>query len=247
MPLPLDELVATPELVNQRAQDLSWSDLLFEYDLALDDDMALLGGLSETQVHFKPAAKVFSIAEVLTHNCNSDQLFWSWLRLLANGRRSEINPKDLIGGDGAQSDRALDALNSLLEACRALARTMIDALPDPGDLASTAPHPYFGELNAKGWTYFMCLHHGMHLHQAEQVIDTPGFPPGDSLQSLPREEYLNITPRKPIDHPSVEQVGKRPKLQSAKKKALSTSRPKAVAKNNQPATKAKTQARSKKR
>ena len=247
MPLPLDELVATPELVNQRAQDLSWSDLLFEYDLALDDDMALLGGLSEKQLHFKPTAQVFSIAEVLTHNCNSDQLFWNWLQLLANGRRSEINPKDLIGGGGAQNDRSLDALNSLIEACRALARTTIDALPDPGDLASTAPHPFFGELNAKGWLYFMCLHHGMHLRQAEQVIDTPSFPPGDSLQSLPRDEYLNITPRKPIDRPLVEQAGKKPKPQSAKSKSPVTSRAKSAMKNKQPATKARTRSGSKKR
>jgi DinB superfamily len=240
MPLPLDELVATPALVNERAQDLSWSDLLFEYELALDDDAALLGGLSEKQVHFKPAAKVFSIAEVLTHNCNSDQLFWNWLRLLANDRRPEIDPKDLIGGDGAQNDRSLDALNSLIEACRALARTTIDALPDPGDLTSTVPHPYFGALNAKGWIYFMCLHHGMHLRQAEQVIDTPGFPPGDSLQSLPRDEYLNITPRKPIDRPSVEQADKKPKRQSARNKTPPTSRQKLMVNNKRPATKAKT-------
>ena len=37
MALPLDELVAMPELVNQRAPDLSWDELLFEYELALSD------------------------------------------------------------------------------------------------------------------------------------------------------------------------------------------------------------------
>jgi hypothetical protein len=198
MPLPLDELVATPELVNQRAQDLSWTDLLFEYELALDDDVALLGGLSEKQLHFKPATEVFSIAEVLTHNCHNDQLVWNWVRLLANGRRSEINPKDLSGGDGAQNDRSLDALSSLIEACRALARTTIDLLPDPSDLTSTAPHPYFGKLNAKGWIYFMCLHHGMHLCQAEQVIDTPNFPPGDSasVSSRAGDRYAGLPARR---------------------------------------------------
>jgi DinB superfamily len=147
----------------------------------------------------------------------------------------------VVHGYGAQNDRSLDALNSLIEACRALARTTIDALPDPGDLTSTAPHPYFGELNAKGWIYFMCVHHGLHLRQAEQVIDTPGFPAGDSLQSLPRDEYLNITPRKPIDRPSIEKAGKKPKRQSAKSKTLPTSRKKSVMKNKRPATKVKTQ------
>ena len=50
MPLPLDELVAHPELVNQRAQTLDWEELLFEYELALDDIQAWLRGLNEEQI-----------------------------------------------------------------------------------------------------------------------------------------------------------------------------------------------------
>ena len=103
MPLPLDELVNHPELVNQRAQALDWEELLFEYELALDDVQAWLRGLNEEQIHFKPAEKVFSIAEIVTHNSFSDGMFWSWVLLLAQGRNSDIDPETLISGDGARN------------------------------------------------------------------------------------------------------------------------------------------------
>jgi hypothetical protein len=75
------------------------------------------------------------------------------------------------------------------EACRTLARRTLDTLPPAPDLAATAPHPYFGDLNGKGWIYFMALHRGMHRYQCESVIDAPGFPQSASLQTQPREAY----------------------------------------------------------
>jgi hypothetical protein len=189
MPLPLDELVSSPLLVNQQAQDLAWDELLFEYDLAVDDIQAWLRGLNEAQIRFKPDERKYSIAEIVTHNCFHDELFLGWLALLALGRSAEIDSATLIGGDGARNTVALLDLEGLNEGCRTLARNTIEALPDPVDLAATAPHPYFGALNAKGWIYFMALHRGMHRRQCEQVIDAPGFPRGTSLQTQPREVY----------------------------------------------------------
>lgn len=189
MSLPLDELVSFPALVNQKAQILDWDELLLEYELALDDMQAWLRGLNEEQVCFKPAERTYSIAEIVTHNCFHDQLFWSWLTLLTQGRSAEIDPATLIGGDGARNTVSLLDLEGLNEACRTLARNTIDSLPDPVDLAATAPHPYFGALNAKGWLYFMALHRAMHRRQCEQVIDAPGFPRSASLQTQPRDAY----------------------------------------------------------
>ena len=189
MPFPLDELVNHPEWVNQRAQALDWEELLFEYELALDDMQAWLHGLEEEQIHFKPAEKVFSIAEIVTHNSFSDGMFWSWVLLLTQGRGSDIHPETLISGDGARNTtRRLD-LEAQNEACRTLARNTIDSLPSALDLAATAPHPYFGELNGKGWIYFMAVHRGLHRYQCESVIDAPGFPRSTGVQSQPREVY----------------------------------------------------------
>ena len=189
MTLPVDELVSSPALVNRQAQDLAWDELLFEYELALDDMQAWLRGLNDEQIHFKPADRKFSIAEVVTHSCFSDEMFWNWLALLAQGRGVEIHPDTLISGDGARNTVSLPQLEGLNEACRTLARATIESLPDPVDLMAAAPHPYFGALNAKGWIYFMALHRGMHRRQAEQVIDAPGFPRSVSLQTQPREMY----------------------------------------------------------
>lgn len=196
MPLPLRELVDQPRLVNERAQSLEWDELLFEYERALDDDLAFLAGLSAAQVHFKPSPTDFSIGEVLTHVIDSDRLFWGWIKLLTEGRRAEINPADLIAGDGADNTLSPELLRGEVEAGRALARMLIDRLPAAPDLAATTPHPYFGEMNGKGWLYFMLVHHGLHLRQCERVLDAPGFPPGESVQSLPVEAYLQPRNRK---------------------------------------------------
>ena len=189
MPLPLNELVTQPELVNRRAQALDWEELLFEYELTLDDIRAWLRGLNEEQIRFKPAEKVFSIAEIVSHSSFSDEMFWSWLALLVHGRAAEIDPETLIGGDGAQNTVTPPDLEAQTEACRTLARNTLEALPPMPDLDATAPHPYFGALNAKGWIYFMALHRGMHRHQCESVIAAPGFPRSRSAQAQPREVY----------------------------------------------------------
>ncbi len=189
MPLALDELLDQPIWVNQRAQSLEWEELLFEYELALDDMQAWLHGLNEEQIHFKPAAKVFSIAEIVMHNAFSDARFWSWVSLLAQGRGAEIDPATLIGGDGARNTATLLDLAAVSEACRTLARHTIDSLPPAPDLVAMTPHPFFGALNAKGWIYFMALHRGMHRYQCESVIDAPGFPRSASVQTQPREAY----------------------------------------------------------
>jgi len=189
MSLPLDELVNHPELVNQRAQELDWEELLFAYELALDDMQAWLRGLNEEQIHFKPAQKVYSIAEIVTHNSFSDEMFWSWIALLVQGRSAEIDPQTLISGDGARNTSTLLDLEALNEACRTLARATIDSLSFTPDLAATTPHPYFGALNGKGWMCFMALHRGMHRYQCESVIDAPGFPRSAGIQTQPREAY----------------------------------------------------------
>ncbi len=196
MPLPLDELVANPKLVNERAQDLDWAELLYEFEHALDDATALVVGLSDGQLQFKPEIKVFSMAEGLTHALHTDELLWSWIKLLMDGRRAEIDPAALIGGGRAQTDQSGAGIATLIENVHLIARGTLEVRPDPIDLHSTAPHPYFGELNAKGWLMFMALHHGMHLRQCEAVIDAPGFPRGTSKQSLTAEEYLQPRERK---------------------------------------------------
>ena len=189
MPLPLDELVAQPSLVNLRAQGSDWDELLFEYELVLDDMQAWLRGLDDEQIHFKPADQQFSIAEIVTHSCFSDEMFWGWLALLAQGRAAEIDPATLM----AALARAIRCRCSIWKARMRPAggwrATRSSAAPDPADLMATAPHPYFGALNAKGWIYFMALHRGMHRRQCEQVIDAPGFPHSASLQAQPREAY----------------------------------------------------------
>jgi hypothetical protein len=231
MPLPLDELVSQPELVNHRAQLLDWEELLLEYELALDDIQAWLRGLNEEQIHFKPAEKIYAIAEIVTHNSFHDELFWGWVDRLAQGRGAEIDPRTLIGGAGARNAATLIDLAALNEACRTLARHTIDSLPPTVDLAATVPHPYFGALNAKGWIYFMALHRGMHRYQCEGVIDAPGFPRSASLQTQPREAY------QPSERKTWLNAAGKKQRPDSKKKSTGTARKKAA--NKKPAGKKK--------
>jgi hypothetical protein len=242
MPLSLDELVNHPELVNQRAQVLDWEELLFEYELALDDIQAWLRGLNDEQIHFKPAEKVYSITEIVTHASFADEMFWGWIALLVQGCGDEIDPKTLIGGDGARNTATLIDLEAQNEACRTLARHTIDALPPTSDLVGTVPHPYFGALNAKGWIYFMALHRGMHRYQCESVIDAPGFPRSASMQTQPREAY-QPSARKTW----LKQDARRKKQEAASKgrSAGSKRKTRATAAKQKKASKKKTAARSK--
>ncbi len=189
MALPLDELAANPHWVNERAQELEWDDLVFEYEKAIDDIQIWLRALNDAQVRFKPAPDSFAIGEIVTHNAFSDEMLWNWVTLLAQGRHEEINPRKLIDGTGARNDLAVAALEALNEACRSLGRAVLDNLPPKCDLGSTVPHAYFGELNAKGWIYYMCVHHGTHLRQCEQVLETDGFPHSQSVQTQPQAAY----------------------------------------------------------
>jgi hypothetical protein len=230
MTLPLDELVATPSLVNQRAQALGWNELLFEYELALDDMQALLGGLSEAQIHFQPSAKDYSIAEIVTHAAHCDEFLFGWLKQLAAGQAPDQSDwRDMTRG--AQNDLVLDAVQGTIETCRMLARAVIADLPDQSNLELTASHLYFGALNAKGWLYFLSVHRGTHLRQCEQVIDTLGFPRSDSAQSLSPEEYLQPSPRKTwLEHNA---AGKK---QAAKSKKQAASGKRQAAGSKQPGT-----------
>jgi len=229
MSLPLDELVNRPELVNQRAQSLEWEELLFEYELALDDIRAWLRGLNEEQIHFKPAERVYSIAEIVTHNSFADEMFWLWIALLVQGRSTEIDPAAFASGASAGNTATLLDLEALNEACRTLARHTIDSLPPTPDLAATAPHPDFGVLNAKGWIYFMALHRGLHRYQCESVIDAPGFPRSVSVQTQPREAYQPSERKTWLK----QGTGKKPSVKSK------------MAAKKQPTSKKKTAARSK--
>ncbi len=241
MPLALDELVDQPRLVNQRAQELDWEELLFEYDLALDDMQAWLRGLNEEQIHFKPAAKVFSIAEIVTHNAFSDEMFWSWVSLLTQGRGAEIDPATLISGDGARNTATLLDLEALSEACRTLARHTIDSLPPAPDLVATTPHPYFGALNAKGWIYFMALHRGMHRYQCESIIDAPGFPRSASVQTQPREAYQPSERKTWLK----QEAGGKKQVAGSKRQVAGSKKAKAGATAKRSTTKKKSTARSK--
>ncbi|HTP08929.1 MAG TPA: DinB family protein [Anaerolineae bacterium] len=248
MPLPLNELVDHPELVNQRAQELDWEELLFEYELTVDDAQAWLRGLNEEQIHFTPAVKVYSIAEIVTHNSFADEMFWGWIDLLVQARSAEIDPATLIGGDGARNTATLSDLEALNEACRTLARHTIDSLPLKVDLAGTAPHPYFGELNAKGWIYFMALHRGMHRYQCEGVIDAPGFPRSASVQTLPREVYQPSERKTWLKEEKSKQQAARSKkktVTATTRKQTATKKHTATAAQKKTANKKKTTTRSK--
>ncbi len=221
MTLPLDELVANPHWVNERAQKLEWDDLIFEYEKALDDIQIWLRAMSDGQVRFKPAPTTFSIGEAVTHNAFSDEMLWNWVTLLAQGRCDEIDPAKLIGGAGARNDLAVAALEALNEACRSLGRTVLDNLPAKCDLVSTVPHPYFGRLNAKGWIYYLCVHHGQHLRQCEQVLDAAGFPRSQSVQAQPPTAYQPSARKTWLDKPA---AAKRKKPATTKRKTASQSR-----------------------
>ena len=44
------------------------------------------------------------------------------------------------------------------------------------DFETTAPHPFFGPLNCKGWILFNVMHANVHVRQMQRIKNSEGYP-----------------------------------------------------------------------
>ena len=136
--------------------------------------LALLEGLSEEQVAFRPAPDQWSIADVLRHVIAGEEGVARIVESLARGVVPEGQRE--MGRQTPDEGQPLAALIERLRAARADLLARVRGWPASPDLAATFEHPFFGPLNCKGWLAFQRLHDADHIGQLEQIKAAAGYP-----------------------------------------------------------------------
>ena len=129
---------------------------------------------SEAQSRFSPAEGEWCTQEVGRHMTYSHRNISALMRMLAAGKTMEGEPKIGIAPEGAEDVDTIcvelgDAFDKLQEAFEVVCS-------DGANLEITFGHPWFGDLNARGWFVFCSLHTTAHISQIERIVASEGFP-----------------------------------------------------------------------
>lgn len=131
----------------------------------LDDTLA---GVREEQARLSPAEGEWSISEVLRHVEVSALGCARLVRALARG---EKGAKAFDGPPMSESGSFRELRDRVAAAYEEVERAVAEL--DNADLATTANHPFFGEINCKEWAAFMYVHTRDHVNQIEQIKRVP--------------------------------------------------------------------------
>lgn len=120
----------------------------------------------------KPAAEEWSIRELLRHVIKAED---DVALLVEHLSRGAMPPPDVTGrrGTGSQIEDDGRPLSELIEELRGVNDTMIAnirSLPEPPDLETKAPHPFFGQLNCLEWAVFQRVHDEDHVQHAQKIL-----------------------------------------------------------------------------
>jgi hypothetical protein len=175
---------ALPEEVRERvrsylvaqAERKTFSELRPAVEEARTQLYGEVDGLSETQAEFQPPGDgeaAWSIKDVLRHCVHEEEGVALRIRALGLGDPARGPSLGRVVGrkDGTLADliRDLKAANFALEHA-------VGSVEGKERLDTTAPHPWFGELNCRAWYLFQRVHDGDHTRQIQQIKAHPGFP-----------------------------------------------------------------------
>jgi hypothetical protein len=130
--------------------------------------------VTQAQAEWKPAGEEWSIVEVTRHALNASRDVLRVIEGLAAGERASRS-----SGPGAQPEDAphdIAELRRLFTAHSVHFAALPDRVPPAPNLALTAPHAFFGELNCRGWFLFQEIHDADHINQIGKITAAPGYP-----------------------------------------------------------------------
>lgn len=159
--------------------------------------LAALAGLSDEQLHFKPAPEKWSVLEVAEHIMMAEGLLFSQVekaladkanpdwqektrgktefleKVMVSRERKASAPESIVPSGKLSRDEVVAKLKA------ARAKTLKFA--ETSDLplkAHTAEHPFpvFNTLNAYQWLIYIPLHNIRHNQQIDEVKANPAFP-----------------------------------------------------------------------
>lgn len=155
--------------------------LLAALESSRRDLLAALAGVTDDQARFRPpgagaatdAEESWSIAEVLRHLIQAEEGVAGRVARLARGEPAETSVPGALGG---HADTPLPGLIEALAASRRRLRAVVKSISGNGRLDTTVAHPFYGELNCRGWLALWARHEASHVRQIEQIRASEGYP-----------------------------------------------------------------------
>jgi hypothetical protein len=138
--------------------------------------LAELNGLTEVQALFKPGGEGeegWCVLEVLRHCIHEEEGGALRIRSLGMGDAARGSTIGRVVGRG---DASLAGLVRDLQAANFAFEHAAGSVEGKENLEATSPHPWFGELNCRGWYIFQRIHDMDHVRQIQRIKATPGFP-----------------------------------------------------------------------
>ena len=132
-----------------------------------------LRNLSEAQATFKPSATDWSISEVASHILEGSKRVAFIVRSLSAGKLESF---DNIDPPRTEVPHPITALQRELLHDAVNWSSLTQTFPETPCLEFTAKHPFFGELNSRGWYLFQRLHDLDHYQQIEAIKLSSGYP-----------------------------------------------------------------------
>jgi len=113
-----------------------------------------------------PGEGEWSVHDLVRHVVSAERGVARLVPLLARGEKPRREGRAGTLGDDAPYAALLDRLR----ATNAEMLAAVRALPDDADLATTALHPFFGELNCREWAVFQRVHDEDHIQHARKIL-----------------------------------------------------------------------------
>ena len=147
--------------------------------------LAEVNGITEEQSRFKPALSsvegpsggegedAWGIAEVLRHCIQNEESVALRIRALALGDSARGGSTGRVVG---RTNATIAELVRDLQAANFALDHSVGSVEGKERLDTTAPHPFFGELNCRAWFLFQRVHDLDHARQIQKIKTEPGYP-----------------------------------------------------------------------
>jgi hypothetical protein len=157
-----------------------FAELRPEVEVARQDIIAAIVGLSEEQAAFRPAGgegeDAMGIAEVMRHVISIETIFAERIRQLGLGR--EVNVTRTYPGYREEVDtQDIDESAARFATTGALMMRAVEEIEGRERLDTFDSHRLFGPLNCRGWFALHAVHLRDHVHQIGKIKAMEGYPP----------------------------------------------------------------------
>ncbi len=132
-----------------------------------------IAGVDEDAAARKPAPDEWSLRELIGHVVSAENGVARLVETLPQGKTVEGTERS-AGMQLPDDGRAFADYVTDVRQANTLLLERIAALSPDDDTATTAPHPFFGELNCREWAVFQRVHDEDHAQHAAKIIAAVG-------------------------------------------------------------------------